>query len=367
MEKQVGSSLDELKKNLKIDLKAILFATKDGYSEKELNKQYNFLNGKSIPYSLLGFSSLFNLMNDKFMQDSVRIEKRDLTLIYFGKHNEDTKSLGSLVHQQIDSEKKKRELSRQREKTRILKSIDQRVPTSYEDGINLKLERETIENLQNIIEIYCQEPTRLSSIITLYKEHTDKNLDLAKLGFSDIAKFMDEKLGKSVKFLIGEDECMVISKNSKSQIIDITSSDSESIEEKVVFNSEKMFSKLKEDVSFTLSNHININVSIVNFHKLFSNKFGYTFDCREYGMETIDQVFDRLNSESYVEITLDSQNQKLIKLLPEKRRMKQSKIFFIEPIDSDYEVQKVYNLLFLLYFYRSYQKMRSLKVFSNHI
>jgi hypothetical protein len=343
MEKQAGSSLDELKKNLKIDLIAILLAAKDGYSEKELNKQYQFINGRSIPYSLLGYSSLFNLMNDNLMRDSVRIQKRELTLIYFGVHNDATTSLGNLVTHQIDSEKKHRELSRQREKIRIIKSANQVVPTSYEHGIDLKLERETIENLKNVIELYCQEPVRLSSIITLYKEHTEKNLDLTKLGFSDIAKFLDEKLGKSVKFMVGEDECMVISKNSKSKYIELLDSDAEAIEEPAVFiNPEKKFLKLREDVSYTLGNHININVPLANFYKLFSNKFGYSFDHREYGLETIDQLFDRLISVGDIEVTFDSENQKLVKLLPEKRRTRQPRIFFPESMDSDSEVQKVY-------------------------
>jgi hypothetical protein len=60
MDKKNGSALDEMKKNVKIDLKSILFAAKDGYLEKELIKQYQFLNGKSIPYAVLGFPSLFD-------------------------------------------------------------------------------------------------------------------------------------------------------------------------------------------------------------------------------------------------------------------------------------------------------------------
>ena len=50
-------------------------------------------------------------------------------------------------------------------------SLDQRVPTSMKDK-----ERVAIENLQNVIEIYCQEPMSLSSILTLYKQHTQNSL-----------------------------------------------------------------------------------------------------------------------------------------------------------------------------------------------
>jgi len=329
MDKKNGSALDEMKKNVKIDLKSILFAAKDGYLEKELIKHYQFLNGKSIPYAALGFPSLFDFMNDKFMQDSVRIEKRGPTLIYYGVHNEATKSLGSLVTHQIDSEKERRELFRKKE------SIKNMRPIGYDGRINLKLEGETVENLKHVIEIYCKEPTCLSSILTLYKQHTEKSLDLTSLGYSDISKFIDDKLGKAVKFLIGDNECMVMSRNSSTKYSENSSSDIESIEEDVFDNSESKLFKLRENVSYALANHININVPLANFYRLFVNKFGYPFDTRDYGFKALDELLEYLKSTGHIVITLDSENQKLIKLLPETMRLRDSKIFFIESMDSD--------------------------------
>ena len=223
-------------------------------------------------------------------------------------------------------------------------SLDQRMPTSIKD-----MERVAIENLLNVIEIYCQEPTPLSSILTLYKQHTQKPLNLETFGYSDILKFMNDKLGKRMKFLFG-DEYHVISRNSKSKYVEFSSTDDENDEDddesipakKFVIYSENKLFKLREDISYTLANHRNINVPMANFYRLFTNKYGYKFDCCDYGLETIDELLEYLKRIGYVIITLNDEKEMLIKLVPEKERVKQSKVYFDEHIASKKIKKKVF-------------------------
>ena len=214
-------------------------------------------------------------------------------------------------------------------------SLDQRVPTSMKD-----MERVAIENLQNVIEIYCQEPMPLSSILTLYKQHTQNSLNLETFGYSQILKFIKDKLGKGVKFLFG-DEYHVISRNSKSKDVEFSSTDDDEDDDesipakKFVYSSENKLFKLRDDVSYTLANHRNINVPMANFYKLFTNKYGYTFDCCDYGLNTMDELLEYLKRIGDVIITFDDEKQMLIKLVPENERVKQSKVYFDEHIASE--------------------------------
>ena len=118
MARKIGSELDELRKNLKIDITSILFASSDGFSERELIKEYAQVRGKYIPFTTLGYATIFDMMRDTFMKDSVRIEKHrsGTTWIYHGIHNEATRALGDMVRNQADNFKQKREMHRASER-----------------------------------------------------------------------------------------------------------------------------------------------------------------------------------------------------------------------------------------------------------
>ena len=171
------------------------------------------------------------------------------------------------------------------------------------------MERIAIENLLNVIEIYCQEPTPLSSILTLYKQHIQKPLNLETFGYTQILKFINDKLGKRVKFLFG-DEYYVISRNSKSKDVEFSSTDDG-------------------------------NMPMANFYNLFTNKYGYTFDCCDYGLKTMDELLEYLKRIGHVIITLDDKKQMLIKLVPGMERVKHSKIYFDEHIAFEKNKKKV--------------------------
>ena len=109
MSHKIGSDLDELRNNLKIDITSLLFASKDGLAEKDLMREYSSLKGKSIPFRTIGFVTLFDFMKDPFMKSSVRIERRGPTWVYFGIHSEATKSLGEMVKNQNNLSKQRRQ------------------------------------------------------------------------------------------------------------------------------------------------------------------------------------------------------------------------------------------------------------------
>ena len=79
---------------------------------------------------------------------------------------------------------------------------------------------------------------------------------------------------------------------------------------------------MREDISYTLANHQNLNVPMANFYKLFTNKYGYTFDCCDYGLKTMDELLEYLKRIGHVIITLDDEKQMLIKLVPGMERVK---------------------------------------------
>jgi hypothetical protein len=82
---------------------------------------------------------------------------------------------------------------------------------------------------------------------------------------------------------------------------------------------------------------------MVNFYRLYENKFGFKFDCCDYGLETMDEILEYLKRVGDVEMTLDDEEKMLIKLVPENQRVKQSKVYFDESISSKNQINKVNN------------------------
>jgi tudor domain-containing protein 5 len=105
-----GAQLNELREELKIELRALILSSKDGMTEREMRNEYRKSCGKDIAYALLGFNTLHDLLKD--LKDCIRIERRQNIYVYFGIYDERTKDLGRLVQGQLDRGKSVRDQRR---------------------------------------------------------------------------------------------------------------------------------------------------------------------------------------------------------------------------------------------------------------
>jgi tudor domain-containing protein 5 len=105
-----GAKLNELREELKIELRSLILSSKDGMTEREMRNEYRKSYGKDIPYAQLGFNTLHDLLKD--LRDCVRVERRQSIYVYFGIYDERTKDLGRLVLGQLDRGKSARDQRR---------------------------------------------------------------------------------------------------------------------------------------------------------------------------------------------------------------------------------------------------------------
>ncbi len=106
-----GDELRELKQEIRINIKSILLASKDGLTDRELRRDYFDAYSKELPYGQLGFNTSYDLMSS-MPEDVVVNRRRDGTWIYYGVHDEKTRNLGRLVQEQNDPKKAVRERAR---------------------------------------------------------------------------------------------------------------------------------------------------------------------------------------------------------------------------------------------------------------
>jgi hypothetical protein len=100
-----GAELIDLKTNLKIDLRSLLCSSKEGLSEIELRREYRDLVGREIPFLMLGYNTLYDLMKD--LSDICIIKKHYFSnsWIYYPVHDDTTIELGLLVNGQLDKKR----------------------------------------------------------------------------------------------------------------------------------------------------------------------------------------------------------------------------------------------------------------------
>ena len=107
-----AAEICDVKANLKIDLRSLLCSSKDGLSERELRNEYRELMGKEIPYSLLGYIKLYDMMRDFTDVCTIRKHFTGNTWIYYPVHDQKTVELGMLVYGQVDKNRGIREKRR---------------------------------------------------------------------------------------------------------------------------------------------------------------------------------------------------------------------------------------------------------------
>ncbi len=105
-----GAELSELKENLKVEIKALLCSAKDGLTERELKKEYRDYQGCNLPFTTLGYNTLYDLMKD--LKDVCTIEKAFGNWVFFPVHDQKTIRLGTLIYGQKDEKRSVRNRSR---------------------------------------------------------------------------------------------------------------------------------------------------------------------------------------------------------------------------------------------------------------
>jgi hypothetical protein len=108
---KTGTELQALKEELKLNVKSMLLASKDGMTERELKRDYEADFNRELPYAELGYNSLYDLMRD--WHDDVSIRRRyDGVWVYYGIHDANTAHIGRLVEGQVDQKRSVRERQR---------------------------------------------------------------------------------------------------------------------------------------------------------------------------------------------------------------------------------------------------------------
>jgi hypothetical protein len=108
---KTGSELQTMKHELKLNVKAMLLASKDGMTERELMREYSDEFATILPYAELGYNTLYDLMND--WRGEVYTRRRfDGTTVFYGVADKSTSGLVRLVDGQLDQKKAVRERQR---------------------------------------------------------------------------------------------------------------------------------------------------------------------------------------------------------------------------------------------------------------
>jgi hypothetical protein len=91
-----SSKLDEIRENILIDIKSIVFSFKFGCTDRELKYEYRQLNNTEIPFRQLGYQTLNSFMRSIPNVDIKKNETGDLW-VYHAVYDEKTEHIG-IVH-----------------------------------------------------------------------------------------------------------------------------------------------------------------------------------------------------------------------------------------------------------------------------
>lgn len=114
MTAEEASSKRELVKKLVV---SILCSAKEGLTEQELRYEYRSLTNEPIPYTQLGFKSVYELVKNLNVAHISRLVTGQY--VFHAVFDELTQDLGQLVANQIDREKTSRDVRRVREGSRV--------------------------------------------------------------------------------------------------------------------------------------------------------------------------------------------------------------------------------------------------------
>jgi len=105
MSRDIAIELKNLKESVKINIKALLYSSRNGLTERELFKEYQQLFGSAIPYEKLGYQSIIDLMRDFNDISSIQRHHHTNLPIFFAIYDNQSLNLGSLVRGQMNISK----------------------------------------------------------------------------------------------------------------------------------------------------------------------------------------------------------------------------------------------------------------------
>lgn len=111
-----GTELKNIKDELLVDIKSLLMASKAGLTEYELRRDYEYMLGRALPFTQLGFNSIYDMMMS--WPNDVSVRRSGNVWVYYAIHDEKTRGLGRLVSGQLDKNKAVRERKREYESKR---------------------------------------------------------------------------------------------------------------------------------------------------------------------------------------------------------------------------------------------------------
>ena len=143
-----AAELDDMRKEIIIEIRSILCSAKQGLTEFELRKEYSQLFGKEIPYTSLGFNSIYELMRS--MPEACYSQKHRTgnIWVYFPCIDESIKDLAELVRgQKTDKLTKLREQYRSQARSKSSNSSYRFQRNSYSSGSQFR----TAQNVNSTI------------------------------------------------------------------------------------------------------------------------------------------------------------------------------------------------------------------------
>ena len=196
-----ASELHNLRNSILIDVKSILLSSKDGLTERELCREYKYLNGRDIQYSRLGFNSLYDFLQSLVDESVIYHQRRPPNLIvYFAKEESCTYQLRNLVSGQKDSLAKERDMRRYREASssyRFNNRFSNRGQTSNSYSTN---KGGTVPyyiqcEIKQVLENAKGKPLSRQEFKRNYYQLFPKYIDCEKFGFEDIKELLESLKG----------------------------------------------------------------------------------------------------------------------------------------------------------------------------
>lgn len=117
------------RENVKKLVLSILCSSKDGLTEQELRYEYRSLTNEVIPYTQLGYKSVYELMRNLNVARISRLVTGQY--VFHAVYDELTQELGALVVHQIDRSKSQREMRRVREGSRVRNNMQNRFGSTF--------------------------------------------------------------------------------------------------------------------------------------------------------------------------------------------------------------------------------------------
>jgi len=297
------SEVPKLKEEVNIEIRSLLCSSKDGLSENELRREYMNLYGKEIPFVMLGFRSIHQLMQN-FSNIEIRPHKSLDLMIYHAKHDEATISLGKLIKGQVDSNKKKRELLRKneanRQRNRTFNRFDQQF--NQRNRSNSANQHRSYNNN----EANNNYNLRITSSYGNFKRTVvqTQNVPIQNQSVQN-QPIQNQPIQNQP---IQNQPIQKNSQNSKTANLKNNGQTSE-------FFKQNIPSLIKKQIEFIIKTAPDYQLTIRQFEERFIAKYTYMFNSKAFGFDSLRALFESLDDIVYVQLLSNKTDDFRIRLL----------------------------------------------------